>query len=308
VAAEGEDRVMYRAPLDAVPRYGGFTSYCFGPTDIGEPGGRREIETVQATGSNSFRPQHNQTGERAIQTVRWCVEQGLQNVFNIDEKWVLDAVEHYRTLARAVKDFPPEAVAYDLLNEPETRQVRAYGALTRKITRAIREIDRTHLIYLEAMPEWGPGAKPFPRGAIENLEAIGDALTVYSFHDYGHRLSARWPSETADVRDLLERWIPAFRFSIDHRAPIHLGEWGGFEQTKESVWDNPCALTMTLDFLDVFEAFGWHFHYYSNRGTTRVRKDGSLEESQVQEAFRRHFARGTFNVNRRPPSPPGKQG
>jgi len=301
VAVEGGDTIVYRVPLDRIPRYGGFTSYCFGPTDIGEPGGLREVETVKATGANSFRPQHNQTGERAVATVRWCAERGLQNVFNIDEKWIPDAVEHYRSLARACRDFPPSAVAYDLLNEPETREPRAYGALTKKITRAIREVDGTHLIYVEAMPAWGPGAKPFPKGAFETLEATGDPLTVYSFHDYDYRLPPRWPNGKDDIRVLLERWIPAFKFSIDHRAPIHLGEWGGFEQTKESVWDNPCALTMTLDFLDVFDHFGWHFHYYANRGITRVRRDGSLEESRVQEAYRRYFARGTFNANRKAP-------
>jgi hypothetical protein len=298
MAVEGSDRIVWRAPLDRIPRFGGFTSYCFGPTDIGEPGSLREIETVKATGSNSFRPQHNQTGDRALSTARWCVEQGIQNVFNIDEKWVPDAVEHYSTLAWKCRELPSWAIAYDLLNEPETRDPRAYNALVKKITRAIREADSTHIIYIEAMPPWGPGAKPFPKGAFENLEPTGDPLTVYSFHDYEFRLPPRWPNEKADVRDLLERWIPAFRFSIDHRAPIHLGEWGGFEQTKESVWDNPCALTMTLDFLDVFDAFGWHFHYYANRGTTRVRKDGSLEESKVQEAYRRRLARRSFNAGR----------
>jgi len=41
---------------------------------------------------------------------------------------------------------------------------------------------------------------------------------------------------------------------------------------------------MTLDFLDIFEQFGRHRHCYANRGDTRVRKDGSLEESWVQAA------------------------
>jgi hypothetical protein len=100
------------------------------------------------------------------------------------------------------------------------------------------------------------------------------------------------------VRDLLTRWIPAFRYSIDHRCPIHLGEFGGFEQTKESVYENPCALTMMLDYLRVFDQFGWHFHYYANRGVVRVREDDSLQESYVQEACRRYFGRGTFNLQR----------
>ena len=181
----------------------------------------------------------------------------------------------------------------------------------RKITQAIRRHDTRHLIYVEAVPPWGPEAAPFPRGAFENLEPTGDARTVYSFHDYAFRLgriegrtraagsSARWPDASADMRDLAERWIPALRFAARHRVPIHLGEFGGFEQVDGvDVFTNRCALTMTLDFLNFFEQFGWHWHYYSNRGTTRVRSDGSLEESQVQRAHRRYFARGTFNRNR----------
>jgi len=297
VAVEG-DCIAYRVPLDPFRINAGFTSYCFGGTDIGEPGSLTEILTIKSTGANSFRPQHNQTGERAMKTARWCVENGIQNVFNTDEKWVPDVVEHYRTLARQCKDFPPDLIAYDLLNEPETRDPRAYGALMKKITAAIRAEDPVHLIYVETMPPWGPGAAPFPKGAFETCEPTGDARTVYSFHDYEYRLPPRWPNEKNDVRDLVTRWIPAFRFAIDHRTPIHLGEWGGFEQTKESVYENPCTLTMMNDYLGIFEQFGWHWHYYANRGVTRVRADGSLQESYVQEACRKFFARGTFNVNR----------
>jgi len=152
---------------------------------------------------------------------------------------------------------------------------------------------------VETIPPWGLGAQPFPQAAFENLRPTGDPLTVYSFHDYEFRLPPRWPNERQDIRSILVRWIPAFRFSIDHRAPIHLGEFGAFEQTKEDIYENRCALTLMLDYFRIFDQFGWHFHYYSNRGTVRVREDGSLQESLVQEAFRRYFARGTFNLNRR---------
>lgn len=299
LAAVGQSHVVYRVPLDPFPRFGGFTAFCFGPTDIGEPGSLTEIQAIRRTGANSFRPQHNQTGERALRTLRWCLEGGLQHVFNTDEKWVPDIVEHFRTLAEQCKDLPFDAVAYDLLNEPETRDPHAYNALIRKIVRAIREVDKTHLIYVETIPPWGLGAQPFPQAAFENLRPTGDPLTVYSFHDYEFRLPPRWPNERQDIRSILVRWIPAFRFSIDHRAPIHLGEFGAFEQTKEDIYENRCALTLMLDYFRIFDQFGWHFHYYSNRGTVRVREDGSLQESLVQEAFRRYFARGTFNLNRR---------
>lgn len=297
IASLGQNYIVYRVPLDPIKRFGGFTSYCFGPTDIGEPGSLTEIKNIKRTGANSFRPQHNQTGERAMKTLKWCWGNGIQNVFNTDEKWIPDIVEHYRKLAEQCKDYPPDALAYDLINEPETREPRAYNALIKKITAAIREIDKKHLIYVEAMPPWGPGAKPFPKGAFETLQTTGDRRTVYSFHDYEYRLPPRWPNEEHDIRDILKRWIPAFRFSIDHRCPIHLGEFGGFEQTEQNVYQNKCTITLIMDYFKIFDQFGWHWHYYSNRGTVRVREDGSLQESYVQEAYRLYFDNNTFNIH-----------
>ena len=298
IAVVGKEVIVYRIPIHPIKRFGGFTAFCFGPTDIGVPGNITELELIKRTGANSFRPQHNRTDEAAMQLVRWCVERGLQHVFNVDEKWLPDVVAHYRTLAERCKDLPPDAVAYDLLNEPETRDPRAYNALLRRITRAIRQVDKTHLIYAEVIPPWGPGAQPYPEAAFANLEPTGDPLTVYSFHDYEYRLPPRYPNESVDIRTLVERWLPVVRFSIDNHVPIHLGEFGAFEQTKEDIYSNRCAITMLLDHFRLFDQFGWHFHYYSNRGIVRVRRDGSVEESLVQEAFRRYFGRHRLNAVR----------
>jgi hypothetical protein len=154
IAVVGDDVIVYRVPIHPFKRFGGFTAFCFGPTDIGVPGNLTELDLIKRTGANSFRPQHNRTDDAAMQLVRWCVERGLQHVFNVDEKWLPDVVAHYRTLAERCKDFPPDAVAYDLLNEPETREPRAYNALLRRITQAIREVDKTHLIYAEVIAPW----------------------------------------------------------------------------------------------------------------------------------------------------------
>ncbi len=298
IAVVGSDVIVYQVPIHSFKRFGGFTAFCFGPTDTGVPGNLTELELIKSTGANSFRPQHNRADEAAMNLVRWCVERGLQHVFNVDEKWLPDVVEHYRTLAKMCKDLPPDAVAYDLLNEPETREPKAYNALLKRITQAIREFDKTHLIYAEVIAPWGPNAQPYPEAAFANLEPTSDPLTVYSFHDYEYRLMPRYPNEKVDIRTLLERWLPAFKFSIDHRAPIHLGEFGGFEQTEEDIYTNRCTITMLLDHFRIFDRFGWHFHYYSNRGIVRVRKDGSIEESLVQEAYRRYFGRRRLNAVR----------
>jgi len=298
IAVVGREVIVYGVPIHPIQRFGGFTAFCFGPTDIGVLGNLTELDLIKRTGANSFRPQHNRVDEAAMQLVKWCVEHGVQHVFNTDEKWVPDIVAHYRRLAELCQDLPAEAVAYDLLNEPETREPRAYNALLRRLTRAIRSIDKSHLIYAEVVAPWGPMAQPYPEAAFANLEPTGDPLTVYSFHDYEYRLMTRYPNEKVDIRNLLERWLPVFRFSIDHRAPIHLGEFGAFEQTPEDIYANRCAITMLLDYFRLFDRFGWHFHYYSNRGIVRVRRDGSLEESLVQEAFRRYFGRYRLNAVR----------
>ena len=293
IAAVAQAHILYRVPLDHMERVGGFTSYRHWPTEIDVPGTVTEIEAARRAGANSYRLQHNKTGAAAMQVLDWCWERGIQTVFNPDEKWIPDIVEHFRALAADCKDYPPQAVAYDLLNEPETRVPRSYNALIRKITKAIREIDRRHPIYVEAIPQWGPGGSPFPEAAVENLAETGDPLTCYSFHDYKYRLPERWPNDDADVRDLLSRWIPAFKLGIDYRAPLHLGEFGGFEQTDQDCHENACAITLMMDYLRVFDQFGWHWHYYidpfrTDRNLLRPRRDGSLQESPL-DLFCSHF-------------------
>lgn len=313
LAIVDEDAIPYRVPMDRFKRFGGFTAFAFGDTDIGVPGSRTEVELIAQTGSNSYRPQHNQRDDRARRTAEWTWEADLQHMFNIDEKWIPDAVEHFHDLAEQYKDFPPDAIAFDLLNEPETRHPREYNTLIRKITNAIRAVNDTHLIYVETIPPWGPGARPFPQAAFETLEPTGDSRTIYSFHDYEYRLGriegmgaageaegiARWPNDQADKRALLDRWLPAFEFAVRHGVAIHLGEFGAHEQVHhQDVYANPSAYTLTRDHLAIFEHGGWHWNYYSNRSTTRVRADGSVEDSYVQDAYRDYFGLGSFNLNR----------
>ncbi|MFQ6096916.1 MAG: cellulase family glycosylhydrolase [Armatimonadota bacterium] len=291
-AVVDHDAVRYRIPAPRFRRNGGFTSFCFSPVDIGMPGNLKELETIKVTGANSYRPQHNQHGDLARKMVQMCLKAGLNHVFNIDNRLGAsdEVFEHYRALAEMCKDMPAEMIAYDLINEPANMAPEVYNPRVKRLTEIIRKIDRRHLIYVET-PHSYASVRQFP-----NLEPTGDALTVYSFHDYRFRLPPRWPNENADVRDIIRHWMPAFKFAVENRTPIHLGEFGGFEQTKNDPFHNPCTVTMMLDYLKLFDHFGWHFHYYANRGIVRVREDGSLQESLVQDAYRRHFANGRFNA------------
>jgi hypothetical protein len=93
---------------------------------------------------------------------------------------------------------------------------------------------------------------------------------------------------------MYHQWLPAYRYSLAHDAPICISEYGGFEQTPHDPWTNPAALSLLADFFKVFDQFGFHHHYYANRGIVKVRPDGSIRLSLVHEAFKRLFDGDTF--------------
>ena len=298
-AFEGTRRLVYRYPLDRIKRLAGFTSWVFMPWDVGVEGNDRECEAVAQTGANSYRPQFNFGGEKARIFADYCAKHGLTFMFNPDnnlgkkggehgenvEAWV----EHYRGLAEMFKDRPDDAIAYDLVNEAANMKPEIYNPLIRRLTETLRAIDKRHVIYVETCDSWGAVEK-FPV-----LEVTGDPLTVYSFHDYNFRLRGgdRWPTLERDVRDLYARWMPAIDFMIEHNAPIHLGEFGGFERGGEF---EPNALGLLDDCFRVFDQFNWHFHYYPGRGIMWPRADGSLRPNMAAVAFRRYFDRETFGL------------
>jgi len=287
----GTKYINYKIPISKIKRNIGFTSFCFGPTDIGVPGNIRELELIKATGANSYRPQHNQSGEQAEKLVKWCIEHGLNLTFNVDNNFASkpEIIDHYRKLAIMCKDYPDESIAYDLINEPANITPEIYNPLVKKITEEIRKIDTKHLIYIETPHSFASITE------FANLNPTGDKLTGYSFHDYDFRLPQYWPNLDTDIRTILNQWIPAFEFMIKNHTFIYLGEYGAHEQTQNDPFHNPCTITLTLDMLKIMDQFNMHSEYYSNRGIVRIRSDGSIEESLVQEGYRRYFARKTAN-------------
>lgn len=299
---EGTDRVSYSYPRDRIKRLYGFTSWMFAPSDSGVPGNDRECELIASTGSNSFRPQHNFSGERVRILADYCRKYGLTYTNNIDETlggpwervvndydaFMEDVTKHLVGIAELLKDRGPYEVAYDLINEPFHHPHEKYNPAMKKLTAAIRKVDKTHLLYIEPCESWGAVEK------LDVVEPTGDPLTVYSFHDYNFRLRGRdrWPTLERDVTTMYRQFLPAFRFLVDHATVMHCGEFGGFEGT----FRNPCTLTILNDFFRIFDQFGMHFHYYPNRDTVSARADGSLEESLVHEAYRRWKKMGHLGV------------
>ena len=290
-AAEGTDRVTYSYPRDRVLRLGGFTSWMFVPGDSGVPGNDRECELIAETGANSFRPQHNFTGEKVQILADYCRKYGLNYMGNVDNTFAPDtqkAVDHWTGIARLLKDRPPYAVAYDLINEAANMKAGPYNALIGALTRAVREVGDAHLLYVEPCESWGAVEK------MPLLQVTGDPRTVYSFHDYNFRLHGqdRWPTLERDIGAIYRQWLPALQFMIEHNVPIHIGEFGGYDEGAQF---RPDAMTMLADKFRIFDQYNMHFHYYANRMNVKIRQDGSLQEATVAEAHRRYFGRGQFN-------------
>jgi hypothetical protein len=300
------DCISYSYAVDPFPRLGGFTSWMFAPSDTGVPGNERECELIALTGSNSFRPQHNYTGERVDRLLADCRKYGLTYTTNVDqtlgmnrddfikkieEKGYDEAfqpfIDHYLILVEQLKNEPQYGVVYDLINEAFDHPHEKYNPAIKRMINAIREKDKEHLIYVEPMETWGA------LETIHLVEPTGDPLTLQSFHDYNFRLRGddRWPTINRDFSTMYERFLPAIKYMIDHGTVMHCGEFGGFE-----TFNNPCIYSMLGDFLRIFDQFGMHFHYYANRMTVRSRADGSLEESLVNIMFRKYFKAGYFNL------------
>lgn len=286
-AAEGPS-IAYTSPIDRLPRFGGFTDFCFGP-DVGVPGNHAEIDIIAWTGANCWRPQSNDN-DVIMKSVKWANEAGLSLIFNIDNKLGAkpEAIDHWVKIARQCKDLPEWAVAYDLINEPANMPPDVYNPQIQRITEALREVDTTHVTYIET---------PHSFASIDqfvNLQPVDDPKAAYCFHDYDYRLKPRWPTLDTDIRNMQHQFLPAFKYGLEHDAPIVISEYGGFHQTDYDPWSNPAALTLLADFFKVFDQFGMHHQYYSNRGEAKVRDDGSLQPSMVHMAFRRLFDGDTF--------------
>jgi len=126
-------------------------------------------------------------------------------------------VELWTAIARRYKDEPTVA-GYDLLNEPLPARTGAAGKykhlvepLYQRLTKAIREVDRKHMIILEGVDwanDWSIFTKPF------------DSNLVYQFHYYC------WdnPTRLKGVQRYLD-----YREQLN--APVWVGETGERDNT-----------------------------------------------------------------------------
>ena len=148
--------------------------------------------------------------------------------------WTIIA-DHYKT--------NPTIMGYDLFNEPiahfldTTHLNPLLEPLFKKVTAAVRKVDKNHLIFLEGA-QWA-----------SNFSALGkpfDSKLVYQFHKY-------WTPTTIEV---IQSYID---FRNKYNVPIYCGETG----ENDDEW--------VANFRKLLEQnnIGWHFWPYKKMNNTR---------------------------------------
>lgn len=137
----------------------------------------------------------------------------------------------------------PMVIGYDLLNEPiphffdKDKLNPLLEPLYKKITKAIREVDKNHLIFLGGA-QWDSNFKPFGPPF--------DSKLVYTFHKY-------W---TAPTKDVIQDYLD---FRDKYKVPIYCGETG----ENDDSWIE--QFRKTLDENHV----GWHYWPYKKMNDPR---------------------------------------
>lgn len=182
---------------------------------------------------NGFPPPLEGPGYRLLdQVIGWCREAGLYVILDMhaapggqtgsvmDDSWGYAyiyedeasqdlAARLWRKLAQRYAD-ETSVLGYDLLNEPIAHYLDTNALnprlepLYRRITRAIREVDRNHIVIVEGTL-WGSDLSVFGPPFDDKL--------VYSFHKY-------WVEPTLDAIQ------PYLAFRDRHDVPLFMGESG----------------------------------------------------------------------------------
>lgn len=134
-------------------------------------------------------------------------------------------------------------IGYDLLNEPIAHYFDKdhfnplLEPLYKKITKAIRTVDKQHLLFLGGA-QWDSNFEPFGKPF--------DSKLVYTFHKY-------W---TAPTRAVVQVYID---FSNKYNVPIYCGETG----------ENDDAWVETFRKMLDSNNIGWHYWPYKKINSTR---------------------------------------
>jgi len=183
-------------------------------------------------------------------------------------------IAFWRTIAARYAERGDVIYGYNLLNEPHAPATETWLGLAKRITTAIREVDRSHAIIVESrdgVPE-----------SFSELRPTGDPNTIYSFHlwqpiefthqgIWGNPIGADYPNGTWNKQYLVDVLRPVVEFQRRYGVPVLAGEVGVYAVVP------PASRAAYLrDALGLFEDYGYDYALWAYRETT----DSSLEHGR----------------------------
>lgn len=150
-----------------------------------------------------------------------------------EEENIEKTIKLWEAIATRYKD-EPMVCGYDLLNEPSTSGTMQYDVYDR-IYRAIRAIDKNHMIFMQAI--WEPTDLPDP-------ELYGWENVVYQYHFY------QWNDLNSlnSQLNFINNKVSLINEATNYNVPVFIGEFTFFANTES--WKQ-C--------LEIFEREGWSY-------------------------------------------------
>ncbi len=184
------------------------------------------------------------------------------------------ATRHWSFFAERYRGIPSDRLSFDLFNEPPWMKDQSrYVEIARTLIAAIREKDPQRLIFADGadigqtpVMELAPlGVVQSTRGYLPKMVSHYTATWVPD-NEFESRAEPTWPMVDAKgVRwdrdklrqELIVKWQPLAQQGV----PIHVGEWGCFNQTPHAV-----ALAWMSDLLALWQEAGWGWSMWNLRG------------------------------------------
>jgi len=209
------------------------------------------------------------------------------------------AIFHWKMFAKRYKGIPNSRLSFDLINKPphtkeETRHVEVVTALVN----GIREEDPHRLIVAD-----GKDVGRTPIFGIADLGVVQstrgyDPMSVSHYkanwvpkESYQTFKKPTWPLKGDDgtiwdkamlKSQLIDPWMPL----VAKGVPVHVGEWGCYNQTPHDV-----ALRWMRDLLSLWQEVGWGYALWNLKGDFGIldskRKDVKYEQYKGHDLDRK---------------------
>jgi endoglucanase len=208
------------------------------------------------------------------------------------ERALAGAVHQWSYLARRYRDVPATQLSFDLFNEPPFMSDQSrYVEIARTLIAAIRAVSPDRLIVADGAdigqtPVLGlvdEGIVQSTRGYLPKMVSHYTATWVPPA-EFESRAKPTWPmTDDHGVlwnrdhlrTELIAKWQPL----TERGVPVHVGEWGCFNQTPHAA----CLGWMT-DLLALWKEAGWGWSMWNLRGAFGIVDSGRADV--VYENFR----------------------